>query len=116
MAITAANRALEVDIILDQHSQAERGMVSSRQNSAAQRSKTPCDRPVQTEVLRLMFRLFCERDGKSGPIGVKAVTICPLCHTRAMVPIFVLEWRKFGAPEKIKMRTFRVGLFGCKTH
>jgi hypothetical protein len=21
-----------------------------------------------------------------------------------------------GAPEKIKMRTFRVGLFGCKTH
>jgi hypothetical protein len=21
-----------------------------------------------------------------------------------------------GAPEKIKMRTFRVGLFGCRTH
>jgi hypothetical protein len=47
-----------------------------------------------------MFRLFPERDGKSGSMGVKAVTICPICHTRALVPTFVLEWRKFGAPEQ----------------
>jgi hypothetical protein len=75
-------------------------MVSSQRNSAAQRSKKPCDRPVEAEVLCLMFRLFRERDGKSGSMGVKAVTICPICHTRALVPTFVLEWRKFGAPEQ----------------
>jgi hypothetical protein len=58
--------------------------------------------PVEAEVLRLMFRLFREQDGKSGSMGVKAVTICPLCHTRALVPTFVLEWRKFGAPDRIR--------------
>jgi hypothetical protein len=67
--------------------------------------------PVEAEVLRLMFRLFRERDGKSGSMGVKAVTICPLCHTRALLPTFVLEWRKFGAPEEI--RTL-VSAFGGK--
>jgi hypothetical protein len=51
-----------------------------------------------------MFRLCRERDGKSGSMGVKAVTICPLCHTRALVPTFVLEWRKFGAP-RMKLGT-----------
>jgi hypothetical protein len=61
--------------------------------------------PVEAEVLRLMFRLFRERDGKSGSMGVKAVTICPLCHTRALLPTFVLEWRKFGAPDKMKLGT-----------
>ena len=49
-----------------------------------------------------MFRLFRERDGKSGSMGVKAVTVCPLCHPRALVPTFVLEWRKFGAPDRIR--------------
>jgi hypothetical protein len=58
--------------------------------------------PVEAEVLRLMFRLFREQDGKSGSMGVKAVTICPLCHTRALVPTFVLEWWKFGAPDRIR--------------
>ena len=45
------------------------------------------------------------RDGKSGSMGVKAVTICPLCHTRALVPTFVLEWWKFGAPDRMKLGT-----------
>ena len=64
-----------------------------------------------------MFRLFRERDGKSGPMGVKAVTICPLCHTRALVPIFVLEWRKFGAPDRMKLGTPMSLLFltNCRT-
>ena len=38
-------------------------------------------------------------------MGVKAVTICPLCHPRALVPTFVLEWRKFGAPDRMKLST-----------
>ena len=48
-----------------------------------------------------MFRLF----PKSGSMGVKAVTICPLFHTRALVPTFVLEWWKFGAPDGMKLGT-----------
>jgi hypothetical protein len=56
MAITAANRAPEVNITLDHHWQAERGMVSSQRNSAAQRSKNALR---SIEVLRL-FRLFRE--------------------------------------------------------
>jgi hypothetical protein len=52
-----------------------------------------------------MFWLFREGDGKSGSMGVKAVTICPLCHTRALLPTFVLEWRKFGAPDRMKLGT-----------
>jgi hypothetical protein len=58
-----------------------------------------------------MFRLCRERDGKSGSMGGKAVTICPLCHTRALVPTFVLEWRKFGVPDGMKLGTLMSLLF-----
>jgi hypothetical protein len=77
------------------------GVVATEQRGAKIKKRLAID-PVESEVLRLMFRLFRERDGKSGPMGVKAVTICPLCQTRALVPIFVLEWRKFGAAEGIR--------------
>ena len=62
-----------------------------------------------------MFRLFRERDGKSGSMGVKAVTICPLCHTRALVPTFVLEWWKFGAPDRMKLDTSINSRFDAET-
>jgi hypothetical protein len=88
--------------------------VAAEQRGAKIKRRLAID-PVEAEVLRVMFRLFRERDGKSGPMGVKAVTICPLFHTRALVPTFVLEWWKFGAPGKIKMRTFRVGVSAFET-
>jgi hypothetical protein len=52
MAITAANRMPEVNIILDHHSQAERDMVSRGGTAGRKDQKTRCDRPVQAEVLR----------------------------------------------------------------
>jgi hypothetical protein len=77
------------------------GVVAAEQRGAKIKKRLAID-PVEAEVLRL-FRLFRERDGKSGSMGVKAVTICPLCHTRALVPTFVLEWQKFGAPDRMKL-------------
>jgi hypothetical protein len=55
MAITAANRAPEVNIILDHDSRAERGMVSSQRNSAAQRSKKPYDGIVTSTVFTAYY-------------------------------------------------------------
>ena len=49
-------------------------------------------------------------------MDVKAVTICPLCHTRALVPTFVLEWQKFGAPDRMKLGTLMCKALGRFTY
>jgi hypothetical protein len=47
-------------------------VVAAEQRGAKTKKRVAID-PVEAEVARLMFRLFREGDGTSGPIGVKAV-------------------------------------------
>lgn len=47
-------------------------MVAAEQRGAKTKKRLAID-PVEAEVVRLMFRLFREGDGTSGPMGVKAV-------------------------------------------
>lgn len=46
-------------------------VVAAEQRGAKTKKRLAID-PVEAEVVRLMFRLFREGDGKSGPLGVKA--------------------------------------------
>ena len=48
-------------------------MVAAEQRGAKTKKRLAID-PVEAEVVRLMFRLFTEGDGASGPLGVKALT------------------------------------------
>ena len=48
-------------------------VVEAEQRGAKTKKRLAID-PVEAEVVRLMFRLFREGDGASGPMGVKAVT------------------------------------------
>jgi site-specific DNA recombinase len=48
-------------------------VVAAEQRGAKTKKRLAID-PVEAEVVWLMFRLFREGDGKSGPMGVKAVT------------------------------------------
>lgn len=48
-------------------------VVAAEQRGAKTKKRLAVD-PVEAEVIRLMFRLFREGDGTSGPMGVKAVT------------------------------------------
>jgi site-specific DNA recombinase len=48
-------------------------VVDAEQRGAKTKKRLAID-PVEAEVVRLMFRLFREGDGTSGPMGVKAVT------------------------------------------
>lgn len=48
-------------------------VVAAEQRGAKIKKRLVID-PVEAEVVRLMFRLFLEGDGASGPMGVKAVT------------------------------------------
>jgi site-specific DNA recombinase len=48
-------------------------VVDAEQRGAKTKKRLAID-PVEAEVVRLMFRLFREGDGSSGPMGVKAVT------------------------------------------
>jgi site-specific DNA recombinase len=48
-------------------------VVDAEQRGAKTKKRLAID-PVEAEVVRLMFKLFLMGDGKSGPMGVKAVT------------------------------------------
>ena len=48
-------------------------VVAAEQRGAKMKKRLAID-PVEAEVMRLIFRLFREGDGASGPMGVKAVT------------------------------------------
>jgi site-specific DNA recombinase len=48
-------------------------VVAAEQRGAKTKKRLAID-PVEAEVIRLIFRLFREGDGTSGPMGVKAVT------------------------------------------
>ena len=48
-------------------------VVAAEQRGAKTKKRLAID-PVEAEVVRLIFRLFREGDGASGPMGVKAVT------------------------------------------
>ena len=48
-------------------------VVAAEQRGAKTKKRLAID-PVEAEVIRLIFRLFREGDGRSGPMGVKAVT------------------------------------------
>ena len=48
-------------------------VVAAEQRGAKTKKRLAID-PVEAEVIRLIFRLFREGDGASGPMGVKAVT------------------------------------------
>ncbi|VFU10937.1 Resolvase domain protein [Methylocella tundrae] len=48
-------------------------VVAAEQRGAKTKKRLAID-PIEAEVVRLMFRLFREGDGTSGPMGVKAVT------------------------------------------
>ena len=48
-------------------------VVDAEQRGSKTKKRLAID-PVEAEVVRLMFKLFLKGDGKSGPMGVKAVT------------------------------------------
>lgn len=48
-------------------------VVNAEQRGAKTKKRLAID-PVEAEVVRLIFKLFREGDGKTGPMGVKAVT------------------------------------------
>jgi site-specific DNA recombinase len=48
-------------------------VVDAEQRGAKTKKRLAID-PVEAEVVRLMFKLFREGDGRSGPVGVKSVT------------------------------------------
>jgi site-specific DNA recombinase len=48
-------------------------VIAAEQRGAKTKKRLAID-PVEAEVIRLIFRLFREGDGASGPMGVKAVT------------------------------------------
>jgi site-specific DNA recombinase len=48
-------------------------VVDAEQRGAKTKKRLAID-PVEAEVVRLMFKLFREGDGRSGPMGVKSVT------------------------------------------
>ena len=48
-------------------------VVATEQRGAKTKKRLAID-PVEAEVVRLIFRLFREGDGTSGPMGVKAIT------------------------------------------
>ncbi|MDE3767593.1 recombinase family protein [Sinorhizobium meliloti] len=48
-------------------------VIDAEQRGAKTKKRIAID-PIEAEVIRLMFRLFKEGDGKSGPLGVKALT------------------------------------------